>query len=59
MLGVSTVGRIGELLPLVIEDVYQNSKVVTNLLMEIKRRGYNLSNFLRDKETTAEIVKIG
>ena len=57
MLGVSTVGCIGELLYLVIEDVYQNSKAVTNLLIEIKRRRYNLSSFLRDDKTTVEIVK--
>ena len=29
------------------------------LLIEIQRRGYNLSGPLRDNETTAEIVKIG
>ena len=34
MLGVSTGGRISELLSLQIGDVYQNSKVVTDLLFE-------------------------
>ena len=34
MLGVSTGGRISELLSLTIGDVYQNRKAVTDLLFE-------------------------
>ena len=34
MLGVSTSGRISELLSLTIEDVWQNGKAVTDLLFE-------------------------
>lgn len=34
MLGVSTGGRISELLSLQIEDVYQNGSAVTDLLFE-------------------------
>jgi len=52
MIGVSIGGRISELLSLQIGDVWQNGKAVTDLLMEIKRRGYNFSSPLRDKETT-------
>ena len=67
MLGVSTGGRISELLSLTIGDVYQNAAFVgfietmtdENILLELKRRGYDLSR-LRDDETDApaEIVKI-
>ena len=57
--GVSTGGRISELLNLQIGDVYQNGKPVSDLLMEMKRRGYNFSGPLRNKETTVEIIKIG
>ena len=36
MLGVSTGGRISELLALTIDDVYQNNKPVTHLLFDKK-----------------------
>ena len=67
-LGVSTGGRISELLSLTIGDVYQNRAPVTDLLydksivkggvdetlfLELARRGYNLSKF-----HNTEILKI-
>ena len=60
MLGVSTGGRISELLSLRIGDVWQNGMTVQateTLLLESALRGIDLSS-LRDGETTAEILKI-
>ena len=67
LLGVSTGGRISELLSLTIGRYtnFQKSgaasalKTITAKMMflELKRRGYDLSS-LRDNPTTAEILKI-
>ena len=40
MLGVSTGGRISELLSLRIADVYQNGKPVTDLLFNIEEKHF-------------------
>ena len=64
LLGVSTGGRISELLSLTIRDVWQNGRAVQateTLLLELALRGYDLSKLREPDETqipAGEIVKI-
>ena len=65
MLGVSTGGRISELLSLQIGTYgrmtgqFTEKEAIETLLLELALRRYDLSKPLRENETTAEIIKLG
>ena len=58
MIGVSTGGRISELLSLHLLGSSLKSEADETLFLELALRGYDLSK-LRDETPQAEIIKIG